>query len=49
MRLSPTFSFYLGRQFMLGIGFVMGVLLALIFLIDVVELLRRSRLTDEEN
>ncbi len=42
MRLSPTFSFYLGRQFLLGIGFVMGVLLALIFLIDVVELLRRA-------
>ena len=42
MRLSPTFSFYLGRQFLLGIGFVLGILLALIFLIDVVELLRRA-------
>jgi len=42
MRLSPTFSLYLGRQFLLGIGFVLGILLALIFLIDVVELLRRA-------
>ncbi len=42
MRLSPTFSLYLGRQFLLGIGFVMAVLLALIFLIDLVELLRRA-------
>ncbi|MBT4045063.1 MAG: LptF/LptG family permease, partial [Rhodospirillaceae bacterium] len=42
MRLSPTFSLYLGRQFLLGIGFVMAVLMALIFLIDAVELLRRA-------
>ena len=42
MRFSPTFSLYLGRQFLLGIGFVLGILLALIFLIDVVELLRRA-------
>ena len=42
MRLSPTFSLYLGRQFLMGIGFVLAVLMALIFLIDVVELLRRA-------
>lgn len=42
MRLSPTFSLYLGRQFLLGIGFVLAVLMGLIFLIDVVELLRRA-------
>ena len=42
MRLSPTLSMYLGRQFLLGIGFVLAVLLALIYLIDVVELLRRA-------
>lgn len=42
MHFSPTFSLYLGRQFVLGIGFVLGVLLALIYLIDVVELLRRA-------
>jgi len=42
MRFSPTFSLYLGRQFLFGIGFVLGILLALIFLIDVVELLRRA-------
>ena len=42
MRLSPTFSLYLGRQFLMGIGFVLVILMALIFLIDVVELLRRA-------
>jgi len=42
MRLSLTFSLYLGRQFLMGIGFVLGILLALIFLIDVVEILRRA-------
>ncbi|MDP6830516.1 MAG: LptF/LptG family permease, partial [Alphaproteobacteria bacterium] len=42
MRLSPTFSLYLGRQFLFGISFVLAILLALIFLIDVVELLRRA-------
>lgn len=42
MRLSPTFSLYLGQQFLMGIGLVLGILLALVFLIDVVELLRRA-------
>ncbi|MDP6344887.1 MAG: LPS export ABC transporter permease LptG [Alphaproteobacteria bacterium] len=42
MRLSPTLSLYLGRQFLTGIGFVLLVLLALVFLFDLVELLRRA-------
>ncbi len=42
MHLSPTFSLYLGRHFLAGIGFATAILLALIFLIDVVELLRRA-------
>ena len=42
MRLSPTFSLYLGRQFLMGIGFVLVIFMALTFLIVVVELLRRA-------
>ncbi|MSO65995.1 MAG: LPS export ABC transporter permease LptG [Alphaproteobacteria bacterium] len=42
MRLSWTLSIYLGRQFLLGIALAMAVLATLIFLFDVVELLRRS-------
>ena len=42
MRLSPTLSIYLGRQFLLGIATVFGVILCLILVFDFVELLRRA-------
>ena len=41
-RLSPTLSFYLGRQVALGIGVVIFGLAALAFVIDAVELLREA-------
>ncbi|MGQ0663217.1 MAG: LPS export ABC transporter permease LptG [Pseudomonadota bacterium] len=42
MRLSPTLSIYIGRQFALAFAGVFGALLAVVFLFDVVELLRRA-------
>lgn len=42
MRLSPTFSLYLGRQFLASVAFVFVVLLALVFLFDLIEHLRRA-------
>jgi lipopolysaccharide export system permease protein len=42
MRLSPTLSVYLGRQFLLGIATVFAVMLCLILLFDLVELMRRA-------
>ena len=42
MRLSATLSLYLGRQFLGGIVLIFCCMLALVFLFDVIELLRRS-------
>ena len=42
MRLSATLSRYITRQFLASIGLVFAVLLGLVFLIDSVELLRRT-------
>ena len=42
MRLSPTLSFYIGRQFLLSFVVLFALFLLLIVLIDVVELLRRT-------
>ncbi|MSP67459.1 MAG: LPS export ABC transporter permease LptG, partial [Alphaproteobacteria bacterium] len=41
-RLSPTLTAYLGRQFLLNVGIVFLVLLWLLFMIDLVELVRRA-------
>lgn len=46
MRMSWTLSIYLGRQFLNGVGIVFGGCIALIFLVDVVELLRRAASRD---
>lgn len=42
MRLSGTLSYYLGRQFLGGIGLIFCCMLSLVFLFDIIELLRRS-------
>jgi lipopolysaccharide export system permease protein len=42
MRLSWTLSRYLGVQFLIGIGIVFGACLAIIFLVDIVQLLQRA-------
>ncbi len=42
MRLSPTLSFYIGRQFLLSFVVLFALFLLLILLIDAVELLRRT-------
>src|SRR5438105_4480791 len=42
MRLSKTLSSYIGRQFFYSFGAVFATLLALIFVFDLIELLRRT-------
>lgn len=42
MRLSSTLSLYIGRQFIVAVLGMFGIFLALILLLDVVELLRRA-------
>ena len=42
MRLSATLLAYLGRQFLVGIGVALCVLLFLVLLFDIVELMRRA-------
>ncbi len=42
MRPPPTLSAYLGRHFIVGIATMTGVLLGLVFVIDLAELFRRS-------
>ncbi len=42
MRLSPTLSVYIGRQFLVGFGIVFLILVTLILTFDTVELMRRS-------
>ena len=42
MRLSPTLSAYISRHFLVGMAYVLAALVGLLFLVDVVELLRRA-------
>ena len=42
MRLSSTLSIYIGRQFLLWFAIVFAALVSIIFLFDMVELLRRA-------
>lgn len=42
MYFAPTLLIYLGRQFLIGIGLALFVLLSLVILFDIVELLRRA-------
>lgn len=42
MRIPGTLSIYLGKQFLKNTGVILGVIMALIFLIDFIELLRRG-------
>ena len=42
MRLSPTLSAYISRHFLMGMAYVLAALVGLLFLVDVVELLRRA-------
>ena len=48
MRLSPTLSFYIGKQFITGIGIVFLVFVVTIFIFDAVELLRRGSGANKE-
>ncbi len=47
MRISTTLSIYLGRQFLLAFFGILAILLVVIFLADVVELLRRVAAKEE--
>ena len=42
MKLPITLSYYLGKQFLFGLGVVVGIISVIIFMIDTVELIRRS-------
>ncbi|HLN25650.1 MAG TPA: LPS export ABC transporter permease LptG [Patescibacteria group bacterium] len=42
MRLSPILSLYIGRQFLMAFLGALGVIMGLIFLFDVIELMRRA-------
>jgi lipopolysaccharide export system permease protein len=42
MRLSPILSVYIGKRFLMDIGLVLAVLISIIFIGDLVELLRRA-------
>lgn len=42
MRISPTLSSYIGRQFLAAFGGVLLVIMGIIFLFDVIELIRRA-------
>lgn len=42
MRLSPTFSFYVARQFLVAFAIALAVIMGIIFLFDVIELIRRA-------
>lgn len=42
MRLSPTLSIYVSRQFLFGLGMVFGLFVVTAFIFDTVELLRRG-------
>jgi len=42
MRLSSTFSYYISRQFLIGVGMVFLIFVATIFVFDAVEMMRRG-------
>ncbi len=42
MRLSGTFSYYIGRQFLVGVAMVFLIFVATIFVFDAVEMMRRG-------
>ncbi|MFT6557767.1 LPS export ABC transporter permease LptG [Sneathiella sp.] len=42
MKLWGTLSFYMGKQFLKNVGIILGVLVSIIFLADLIELLRRA-------
>jgi lipopolysaccharide export system permease protein len=42
MRIPTTFSFYIARHFLLGVGVVLAILTAIIVLFDALEILRRA-------
>ena len=46
-RLSLTFSRYLGQQFLTSFGIVLAVILAVIYFVDLMELLRRAARLDD--
>ena len=48
MRLSWTFSFYISRQFLVGVGMVFLIFVATIFVFDAVEMMRRGSGPDRE-
>ena len=48
MRLSWTFSFYISRQFLVGVGMVFLIFIATIFVFDAVEMMRRGSGPDRE-
>jgi len=48
MRLSPTLSLYIGRQFFVGLTLVFLIFVATIFVFDAVELLRRGSGVNKE-
>ena len=47
MQISRTLSMYFGRQYVAGFASVFGVLLALTFIFDMVEMLRRAGKRDD--
>ncbi len=47
MRFSPILSFYIGRHFFMAFLGALGVIMGLIFLFDVIELMRRTTSHDE--
>jgi lipopolysaccharide export system permease protein len=46
MHLSSTLSFYLAKKFLIGLAFTFIILMAIVFLVDTVELLRRAAKTE---
>jgi hypothetical protein len=42
IRLSPTLSFYIGRNFLVGFLMLFGIFLLIILMFDVIELMRRA-------
>ena len=48
MRLSWIFSFYISRQFLVGVGMVFLIFVATIFVFDAVEMMRRGSGPDRE-
>ena len=42
IRLSPTLSFYIGRNFLVGFLMLFGIFLMIILMFDIIELMRRA-------